>query len=46
MFGPPVSIRLSKDRVINDMKSIGFKLVKEKELKFHYLVLFERESEN
>lgn len=46
MFGPPVSIRLSKDKVINDMKSIGFKLVKEKELKFHYLVLFERESEN
>ncbi|MCL5976042.1 MAG: class I SAM-dependent methyltransferase [Candidatus Parvarchaeota archaeon] len=44
MFGPPVSIRLSKDKVINDMKSIGFKLVKEKELKFHYLLLFERES--
>ena len=46
MFGPPVSIRLSKDKVINDMQSIGLKLVKEKELKYHYLLLFERETKN
>lgn len=46
MFGPPVSIRLSKEKVITDMESIGFKLVKERELKYHYLLLFERESKN
>ena len=46
LFGPPVNIRLSKDRVIKDMQSIGLKLVKEKELKYHYLLLFERETKN
>jgi SAM-dependent methyltransferase len=44
IFGPPVSIRLSKNKVINDMKGIGFKLVKEKELRYHYLLLFERKT--
>ena len=42
IFGPPVSIRLSKGKVINDMENIGLKLVKEKELRYHYLLLFER----
>ncbi|MGC8533742.1 MAG: class I SAM-dependent methyltransferase [Candidatus Parvarchaeum sp.] len=45
MFGPPVSIRLSKEKVEEDMKSIGFKLIKEKELRYHYLLLFERKNE-
>ena len=43
LFGPPVSIRLSKETVIADMKSIGLKLIKETELKYHYLLLFERQ---
>jgi SAM-dependent methyltransferase len=42
-FGPPVSIRLSKETVIADMKGIGLKLIKETELKYHYLLLFERQ---
>ena len=46
MFGPPVSIRLSKEKVIADLESIDFKLVKETELKYHYLLLFERETKN
>ena len=46
LFGPPVSIRLSKERVISDMQSIGFKLVKERELRYHYLMLFERKDKN
>ncbi|MCL4375941.1 class I SAM-dependent methyltransferase [Candidatus Parvarchaeota archaeon] len=46
IFGPPVNIRLSKDKVINDMQSIGLKLIKEKELRYHYLLLFERKKGN
>lgn len=46
LFGPPISIRLSKERVISDMQSIGFKLVKERELMYHYLMLFERKDKN
>ncbi|MEM0143967.1 MAG: class I SAM-dependent methyltransferase [Candidatus Parvarchaeum sp.] len=44
MFGPPVSIRLGKEKVINDMQSVGFRLIKEKELKYHYLLLFKCED--
>jgi SAM-dependent methyltransferase len=43
IFGPPVSIRLSKETVIENMKQIGLKVIKEMELKWHYLLLFERE---
>ncbi|MCL4396937.1 class I SAM-dependent methyltransferase [Candidatus Parvarchaeota archaeon] len=46
MFGPPVSIRLSKEKVIADLESIHFKLLKEKELKYHYFLFFERENKD
>ena len=42
IFGPPLNIRLSKDKVINDMQGIGLKLIKDNDLKYHYLLLFER----
>ncbi|MCL4391118.1 methyltransferase domain-containing protein [Candidatus Parvarchaeota archaeon] len=41
-FGPPLKIRLGKSQVIEDMGSIGFKQSKELELKYHYLLLFEK----
>ena len=39
-FGPPWKI--DRDEVIRDMTSAGFELVKEKDLRFHYLLLFRR----
>ncbi|MGC8569650.1 MAG: class I SAM-dependent methyltransferase [Nitrososphaeria archaeon] len=39
-FGPPWKI--DKDEVIRDMASAGFVLVKEKDLRFHYLLLFRK----
>lgn len=41
-FGPPLSIRLDKKRVINDMKKINFKMVREEDFISHYFLLFER----
>ena len=35
-----------KEKVIADLESIDFKLVKERELKYHYLLFFERETKN
>ncbi|MDP8011517.1 MAG: class I SAM-dependent methyltransferase [Thermoplasmata archaeon] len=40
MFGPPM--RIKKDEVIKDLESQGFKLYKEKDLKYHYLLVFEK----
>jgi hypothetical protein len=42
-FGPPSSIKLSKEEVVRDMESIGFLLKKEKEMPYHYLQLFSKE---
>lgn len=42
MFGPPSSIRISKKNIIEDFKLHNFKLVKEKDLKYHYIIIFER----
>lgn len=41
-FGPPINIRLDRTKVINDMKSINFNLVNEKDFNSHYFLLFER----
>ncbi len=41
-FGPPVSMRLDKEEVERDMKSIGFSLKKSQDIPYHYLQLFER----
>ncbi len=43
-FGPPKNIRLDKEEVEKDMQGIGFRLSKAMDLKFHYLLLFEREA--
>jgi len=40
VFGPPW--RIKKEEVINDMKKIGFELVKQKDLTYHYLLLFNK----
>ncbi len=41
-FGPPSWLRLSKQQVISDLVSSGFKLVREKDLEYHYLLIFEK----
>ncbi len=43
MFGPPM--RVSKDEVIKDLEKHGFRLLKEKDLKYHYLLVFEKVGE-
>jgi len=40
LFGPP--FRVKKEEVIDDFLSVGFKVVKIKDLEFHYLILFEK----
>jgi len=42
-FGPPTSIKLEKHEVAADMESIGYRLVKDTELPFHYLQLYEKQ---
>ncbi|MGC8496704.1 MAG: class I SAM-dependent methyltransferase [Thermoplasmata archaeon] len=43
MFGPPSSIRISKEKIIEEFQQHNFKLVKEKDLKYHYLLIFKRD---
>ncbi len=43
MFGPPSSIRISKEKIIEEFQQKGFKLLKEKYLKYHYLLIFNRD---
>ncbi|MGC8593407.1 MAG: class I SAM-dependent methyltransferase [Nitrososphaeria archaeon] len=40
LFGPPW--RVKKEEAIEDMKKIGFELVKQKDLPYHYLLLFNK----
>ncbi|MCL6002360.1 MAG: class I SAM-dependent methyltransferase [Candidatus Thermoplasmatota archaeon] len=42
-FGPPTSEKLEKKQVVGDMKEIGFKLKKDRDIPYHYLQLFGRE---
>ena len=41
-FGPPSDIRLGPEDVEGIFEPAGFKLVKQKELKYHYIMLFRR----
>ncbi|MGC8537461.1 MAG: class I SAM-dependent methyltransferase [Candidatus Micrarchaeia archaeon] len=41
-FGPPSNIRLSPEDVEGIFKPAGFKLVKQKEFKYHYIMLFSK----
>jgi hypothetical protein len=41
-FGPPSDIRLRPEDVEGIFEPAGFKLVKQKELKYHYIMLFGR----
>ncbi len=42
MFGPPKSIRIPKEKIIENFESHGFKFIKEKDLNTHFLLLFEK----
>jgi hypothetical protein len=44
LFGPP--FRVKKEDIIDDMEKHEFKLVKSKDLKFHYLLLFIKVQQN
>jgi ubiquinone/menaquinone biosynthesis C-methylase UbiE len=39
-FGPPVSIRISKEKAVGLFIAKGFALLKAKELPYHYLLVF------
>lgn len=39
-FGPPASIRISKDRAVELFAKQGFRLFKLKDLAYHYLLVF------
>ncbi len=41
-FGPPKSIRISKEKMINMFEGNMFKLIKEKDLKYHYFLIFKK----
>jgi ubiquinone/menaquinone biosynthesis C-methylase UbiE len=41
-FGPPVSIRLSKDQAMHLFEKNGFTVVKSKDLTYHYLIVFQK----
>jgi SAM-dependent methyltransferase len=41
-FGPPKSIRIPKEKMINMFESNKFKLIKEKDLKYHYFLIFKK----
>lgn len=41
-FGPPKRIRIPKEKVVEIFQSHGFKLAKEKDLRTHFLLLFEK----
>lgn len=41
-FGPPSDIRLSPEDVGGIFEPAGFKLIKQKELKYHYIMLFRK----
>ncbi|EQD58492.1 Methyltransferase type 11 [mine drainage metagenome] len=41
-FGPPKYIRISPDEVSELFKTAGFKLARQKELKYHYVMLFRK----
>lgn len=40
LFGPP--FRVKKEEVIQDFSSVDFRVLKVKDLEFHYLILFEK----
>ena len=41
-FGPPVNMRLSPDAVRSIFEAVWFRLSRKKELKYHYILLFEK----
>ncbi len=41
-FGPPSWLKISKEYVIRDFEVMGFHLTREKDLKTHYLLMFEK----
>ncbi|MGC8564926.1 MAG: class I SAM-dependent methyltransferase [Thermoplasmata archaeon] len=43
LFGPPM--RVKKEEVIQDLERYGFKFYKEKDLKYHYILVFEKMGE-
>ncbi|MGC8497698.1 MAG: class I SAM-dependent methyltransferase [Thermoplasmata archaeon] len=43
-FGPPESIRIPKEKMISIFEGNKFKLVKEKDLKYHYFLIFSNRS--
>lgn len=43
LFGPPM--RVKKEELISDFEAYGFKLYREKDLKYHYLLIFEKSGE-
>jgi ubiquinone/menaquinone biosynthesis C-methylase UbiE len=42
-FGPPVEIRISKARAVELFEEKGFTLSKEKQLPYHYLLVFTKD---
>ncbi|MCP8310221.1 MAG: methyltransferase domain-containing protein [Candidatus Methylarchaceae archaeon HK02M1] len=44
-FGPPVTIRVSKEQVKSLFEKRGFTTLRSKDLMYHYLLVFQRESE-
>jgi ubiquinone/menaquinone biosynthesis C-methylase UbiE len=42
-FGPPVSIRVSKEQAISLFEKRGFKTVKTRDLPFHYALVFSKQ---
>ncbi len=41
-FGPPKNIRITREKVIEDMEKINFEIQKELDLPYHYLLVFKR----
>jgi ubiquinone/menaquinone biosynthesis C-methylase UbiE len=42
-FGPPVSIRISKVQAVKLLSKSGFILVGQKDLEYHYLLVFTKD---
>lgn len=41
-FGPPIEIRISKDQAINLFETMDFKFINSFDLKYHYLIIFQK----
>ena len=42
-FGPPVSIRISRIQAVKSFVKLGFTLLKQKDLTYHYLLVFTKD---